>query len=56
MGRKIGNGDGTSLDTSVADSHTRNLRIVWKGNKIAFDEPLPGELGVIVLFALFLTW
>jgi len=23
--------------------------------KIAFDEPLPGELGVIVLFALFLA-
>jgi hypothetical protein len=46
---------GVSLDTSVAASHEEFEDCMGREAKIAFDEPLPGELVLTVLFALFLV-
>jgi hypothetical protein len=56
MGRKIGNRDGTfSGHQRRRQPHEEFEDCMGRATKIAFDEPLPGELVVIVLFALFLV-
>ena len=56
MGKKIWNRDGTfSGHQRRRQSHEEFKDCMGRETKIAFDEPLPGELVVIVLFALFLV-
>jgi hypothetical protein len=56
MGRKIGSCDGTFFGYQRHRQPRDEFEdCMGRETKIAFDEPLPGELGVIVLFALFLA-
>jgi hypothetical protein len=56
MGRKTGNGDGTFPGRQRRrQPHEEFEDCMGRETKIAFDEALPGELVVIVLFALFLV-
>jgi hypothetical protein len=57
MGRKIGNRDRTfsGHQRRRQPHHEEFEDCMGRETKIAFDEPLPGELVVVVLFALFLV-